>query len=203
MAIPKRTRVPRLRALAAGALTLAFLTASPAANAAGATFTTGAAGGTAAGTSAARDIGNWGEAFGGEVSFHDKPTADNAWYDVPGMTMTFPHEGTYVVTTEVTGQVAAPPNVSIALTQRLLLNDAQVPNGLRPILHHGQAGTGGPSTWTVTTATRTARHFITAAARQTVRVQVRRTSLGSPHPGQPFTGIPAIGVNRIEYLQLR
>jgi hypothetical protein len=155
------------------------------------------------GKAAAPPIALAGEAFGGSVSFHDKAASDTAWYDVPGMTLTFPRPGNYAVTTEVVGQVAALPNTAITLQQQLLVNGSEVPNSERFILVHGQAGTGGPSTWSVATVARTARHFITASGGERVRVQVRRLSVGATqHPGQPFTGITDTGVNRIEYVRL-
>ncbi|MFF3665467.1 hypothetical protein [Microtetraspora malaysiensis] len=154
------------------------------------------------GTSGARTttvIPPRGEAYGGGVDFSSKPATDTAWYNVPGLALTLPEAGVYTVTTEVTAQVAAPPNTQISIAQRLLVSGAVVPDSVRAVLFHGNAGTGGPSTWSVATAARTARHFVTAAGGDVVQVQVQRTS-GGAHAGMPFTGIQNNG-NRIEFVR--
>ncbi|WP_327345989.1 hypothetical protein [Streptomyces europaeiscabiei] len=146
-----------------------------------------------------------GEAFGGRLTFHDKPATDTTWYDMPGMTLTLPEAGTYSVTTEVTGQVAAPPNNALAINQRLLVNGALFPNSGLMVIHHGQAGTGGPSVWSAIRCARTARYFITTVGGEVLKVQVQRLASaanGAPlSPGQAYTGVLGAGEGgaRIEY----
>ncbi|WP_406321855.1 hypothetical protein [Streptomyces sp. NBC_00519] len=150
----------------------------------------------------------FGEAFGQRLEFDNKPATDTAWYDMPGMTVTLPEAGTYAVTTEVTGQTAILPNTSIAILQRLLVNGAPLTNSDRFVLHTGEAGTGGSSTYTAVRSARTACHFVTAAAGVIVKVQVQRlagaVNGAALSPGQPYTGVLGTGEGgaRIEYRKI-
>lgn len=145
-----------------------------------------------------------GEAFGGDVRFDNKPAADTAWYDVPGMSVTLPEAGVYAVVTEVAAQAAALPNLVITIQQQVLVNGVLLPGSSRTVVQHGQAGAGGPSVFTAAFVGRTARHFVTAAGGEVVTVQVRRLSsqAAAPHPGVLVTGVIGAGGTRIEYVKV-